>query len=107
MNRRSQSAVKPSAGLGRPITCSHARQKTDSHTPSPGLSPDATDDPATAKRLGKTDCESGFRRFCDAASETGAGGKDVTQKLIGPLMVPSMGLVRPCSGAGPGCRALA
>src|SRR5215212_4375867 len=43
-----------------------------------------------------TDCESGIHRFRDAASETGAGGRDVTQKLIGPRMVPLMGLVRPC-----------
>ena len=36
------------------------------------------------RRHVKTDCESGFHRFRDASSETGAGGIVVTQKLIGP-----------------------
>ncbi len=55
----------------------------------------------------KMDCESLFHRFREWEPEAGDGGERVTRRLIGPLSVPSMRLVRSCCRHRPGRRALA
>ncbi|MDP8928977.1 MAG: hypothetical protein M3O70_10510 [Actinomycetota bacterium] len=53
-------------------------------------------------RRQKIDCESLFHRFREWEPEAGDGGERVTRRLIGPLSVPSMRLVRSCCRHRPG-----